>query len=66
MDCAVPGLADGGDDVVIGRPEAVGEEVLLEVEPEAFDGVQFGRVGGEEDGREVGGITRSWAMGQPA
>jgi integrase len=51
---AVPGVAAGVDDFGGSGKDAVGELVVLEVEPELLDRVEFGRVGRQEDRGEVG------------
>ena len=61
----VPGRAAGVKDVVVGRPEPVREEALLEIEPDALDGVQLGRVGRQEDEGEIGWDAQASA-GVPA
>ena len=61
----VPGRAAGVKDVVVGRPESVREEALLEIEPDALDGVQLGRVGRQEDEGEIGWDAQASA-GVPA
>jgi hypothetical protein len=38
----LPGAAAGLEDVVVGGPDAVGEEAFAEVEPEPLDGVELG------------------------
>ena len=50
----VPGRAAGVEDVVVARPEAMREEALAQVQPHSFDRVQLGRIGGQEDRRQVG------------
>jgi hypothetical protein len=62
----VPGRAAGIEDVLGGRPEAVREETLTKIEPDPFDGVELGRVGGRNSGVRLAGTARSLAMGQPA
>ena len=52
-------------DVVVGRPEPVREKVLLEMEPDALDGVRLGRVGRHEDEGEIGWDAQASA-GVPA
>src|SRR5687768_3765629 len=49
----VPGRAAGIEDVDVGRPQAVREEALAEVEPHPLDRVELGGVGRQEDGRQV-------------
>jgi hypothetical protein len=44
-------LAQGVDDGGVAVEQTMGEEPLAEVEPDAFDGVEFRRVGGS--GRRV-------------
>ena len=49
----VPGRAAGIQDVVVGRPEAVREEALAEVQPDPLDRVELGGIGRQEHRREV-------------
>ena len=55
----------GVEDVIVGRPEAVREEALAQVEPDPLDGVQLGRVGRQEDRGDVG-RDRQLFGGMPA
>ena len=49
-----PGLAGGIDDGVVVGEQPVREEALLEVEPHALDGIEFGRIGRQGHKRDVG------------
>jgi len=55
IDEAVPGLAGGIDDLVVGFEDAVREVGLAQELPEVLDGVQLGRPGGQEEQRDVAG-----------
>ena len=54
-DEAVPGVAGGVDDVVVGVEDAVGEPVRAQILPDIFDRVQFRGAGGQEDQGDVCG-----------
>ena len=51
----VPGCAASLDDGLGIVEDAQGEEALAEVEPDPFDGVEFGTVGGQGQEREIVG-----------
>ncbi len=53
VDQAVPSLAGGIENILVGLEDAVGEVGLPEVLPEVLDGVQLGRSGRQEKQGDV-------------
>src|SRR4051812_50197549 len=49
----VPGVAAGGDDGLVVRPDAMAELVLAQVLPDVLDRIQLGRVGGQRQEGDV-------------
>ncbi len=65
-DESVPGLATGGDDGVVAVEDAACEEVLAEVLPDIFLGVEFRAVGRQRQQCDVVGHFESTPFLMPA
>ena len=66
IDELVPGVAAVGDDILVGREDAVGQPVVAQELPDVFDRVELRRPRGQVQERDVGGdrqVTREMPAG---